>query len=243
MENETKTPGSAFRFSRFGSVRSKCAVDTTLAQFVDEIRSDVHRAKVEEYRRLKAQPGHEAEAKRIKDNLPCVTPSAVCFGGHAVSDLRTYSGLLCVDLDHTDSRTDDICRLAAALPYVAVVFRSVSGCGVKIFVHIRPDDLSGGFAQWAVISFIVHGLEGLVMALIIRHVKRRGLAKLIAFLWCILIVPIGYYVLSGAILVGFEAALADLPGNFIQSTVGAVLGFALSEAVKKAYPPVVNMGW
>lgn len=104
-------------------------------------------------------------------------------------------------------------------------------------------DLSGGFAQWAVISFIVHGLEGLVMALVMRHVKRRGLAKLIAFLWCILIVPIGYYVLSGAVLVGFEAALADLPGNFIQSTVGAVLGFALSEAVKKAYPPVVNMGW
>ena len=160
MENETKTPGSAFRFSRFGSVRSKCAVDTTLAQFVDEIRSDVHRAKVEEYRLLKAQPGHEAEAKRIKDNLPCVTPSAVCFGGHAVSDLRTYSGLLCIDLDHTDSRTDDICRLAAALPYVAVVFRSVSGCGVKIFVHIRPDDLKGGFAPLyaAVGNAVSHGV-------------------------------------------------------------------------------------
>ena len=160
METKTTTSESAFRFSRFGSVRSKCAVDTTLAQFVDEIRSDVHRAKVEEYRRLKAQPGHEAEAKRIKDNLPCVTPSAVCFGGHAVSDLRTYSGLLCVDLDHTDSRTDDICRLAAALPYVAVVFRSVSGCGVKIFVHIRPDDLSGGFAPLyaAVGSAVSHGV-------------------------------------------------------------------------------------
>ena len=104
-------------------------------------------------------------------------------------------------------------------------------------------DLAGGFGQWAVISFIVHGLEGLLMALILRLVPRKGLAKLLAGALCILIVPLGYYVLSGAFLVGFEAALADVPGNFIQSTVGAVLGFALSEAVVRAFPPVRHFGW
>lgn len=104
-------------------------------------------------------------------------------------------------------------------------------------------DLAGGFGQWAVISFIVHGLEGLLMALILRCVPRKGLAKLLAGALCILIVPLGYYVLSGVFLVGFEAALADVPGNFIQSTVGAVLGFALSEAVVRAFPPVRHFGW
>lgn len=104
-------------------------------------------------------------------------------------------------------------------------------------------DLAGGFGQWAVISFIVHGLEGLLMALILRFVPQKGLAKLLAGALCILIVPLGYYVLSGAFLVGFEAALADVPGNFIQSTVGAVLGFALSEAVVRAFPPVRHFGW
>ena len=104
-------------------------------------------------------------------------------------------------------------------------------------------DLAGGFGQWAVISFIVHGLEGLLMALILRFVPQKGLAKLLAGVLCILIVPLGYYVLSGVFLVGFEAALADVPGNFIQSTVGAVLGFALSEAVVRAFPPVRHFGW
>lgn len=104
-------------------------------------------------------------------------------------------------------------------------------------------DLAGGFGQWAVISFIVHGLEGLLMALILRFVPQKGLAKLLAGALCILIVPLGYYVLSGVFLVGFEAALADVPGNFIQSTVGAVLGFALSEAVVRAFPPVRHFGW
>ena len=103
-------------------------------------------------------------------------------------------------------------------------------------------DLAGGFGQWAVISFIVHGLEGLLMALILRFVPQKGLAKLLAGALCILIVPLGYYVLSGVFLVGFEAAL-DVPGNFIQSTVGAVLGFALSEAVVRAFPPVRHFGW
>lgn len=104
-------------------------------------------------------------------------------------------------------------------------------------------DLAGGFGQWAVISFIVHGLEGLLMALILRFVPQKGLAKLLAGALCILIVPLGYYVLSGVFLVGFEAALADVPGNFIQSTVGAVLGFALSEVVVRAFPPVRHFGW
>ena len=98
-------------------------------------------------------------------------------------------------------------------------------------------DLAGGFGQWAVISFIVHGLEGLLMALILRFVPQKGLAKLLAGALCILIVPLGYYVLSGVFLVGFEAALADVPGNFIQS------GFALSEAVVRAFPPVRHFGW
>ena len=135
-----------FRFSRFSSVRSKCAMDTTLAQLVADLRGDTYRQRVEEYRRLMAQPGHEAEAKRIKDNLPCVVPAAVCFGGHAVSDRRTFSGLVCVDLDHTGLRTDEICRLAAALPYVVLVFRSVSGTGVKVFVRVLIEDLEKGYA-------------------------------------------------------------------------------------------------
>ena len=104
-------------------------------------------------------------------------------------------------------------------------------------------DLAGGYGQWAVVSLVVHGLEGLLMALVLRLLRQGMAAKLLSGLICILIVPLGYYVLSGAFLVGFEAAIADLPGNFIQSTAGAILGFALSEAVIRAYPPVKHFAW
>lgn len=104
-------------------------------------------------------------------------------------------------------------------------------------------DLAVGYGQWALVSFIVHGLEGLLMAVILKAMGRSLVSKIVSGVLCILIVPLGYYVLSGAFLVGFEAALADIPGNFIQSTVGAVVGFALSEAVVKAYPPVRSFAW
>lgn len=143
METTTET---SIGFSRFSSVRSKCATATTLAQFVADIRSDRFRPQVERYRRLRSQGGQEAEAQRVKSAMPCVTPSAHCFGGHAVSDLRQYSGLLCIDLDHTADRTDAIVALAAGLPYVAAVFRSISGEGVKVFVRIRTEDLDRGYA-------------------------------------------------------------------------------------------------
>ena len=81
------------------------------------------------------------------------------------------------------------------------------------------------------------------MAVILKAMGRSLVSKIVSGVLCILIVPLGYYVLSGAFLVGFEAALADIPGNFIQSTVGAVVGFALSEAVVKAYPPVRSFAW
>ena len=48
-------------------------------------------------------------------------------------------------------------------------------------------DLAGGYAQWAVVSFLVHGIEGLVMALIVKGGKDRMAFNILAgvcFLLC-----------------------------------------------------------
>lgn len=143
MEAKTNQPQPApeFRFSEFSNVRSKCAINTNLAEFYGKLTSDLYRQPVEAYRRLKATDSDEAiqQAQAIKSRMPCITPAATCFGGHAVSDLRQLSGLLCIDLDHTDQRTDEIRRLAAGLPWVVLVFTSISGQGVKLLVRIRPE--------------------------------------------------------------------------------------------------------
>lgn len=104
-------------------------------------------------------------------------------------------------------------------------------------------DAIGGYPQWAVVSFIVHGLEGLVMALIVYGDKVSLPRKIIAAAACIVIVAGGYYVLSGAFITDWPAALAEIPGNIGQSAVGAVFGLLLSEGVKKAYPPVRSLSF
>ena len=51
------------KISEFGSVRSKQSQTISLQEYVNKVRSDTFKAQVEEYRRLAAQPGHEAEAQ------------------------------------------------------------------------------------------------------------------------------------------------------------------------------------
>lgn len=145
--NSTKTtPDNLIRFSEFNSVRSKCALTIQLSLFIEKLRSDRFKQAVEEYRRLRALPGHEAQAQVVKNRMPCVIPAGICFGGHAVSDMQQLSGLVCIDLDHTGSRTAEIKELLKQLPWVVVAFISISGEGVKIFVRIRPEDAKKGYA-------------------------------------------------------------------------------------------------
>ncbi len=104
-------------------------------------------------------------------------------------------------------------------------------------------DLISGYASWALISLIVHGIEGLVIGLIVFKGQMAFWKKLVAGIATIVIVAGGYYLLSGLFLTGFEAALAEIPGNIGQSGIGVVVGLALSEAVKKAYPPIKDLVW
>ena len=104
-------------------------------------------------------------------------------------------------------------------------------------------DALGGYPQWAIISFVVHGIEGLLMALIMSKDNITIVHKLLAGLVCMIVVAGGYCILAGLFLTGFPTAIAEIPGNLIQSGVGVVVGFILSEAVRKAYPPVKTISW
>lgn len=97
-------------------------------------------------------------------------------------------------------------------------------------------DLSGGYPQWAIISFIVHGLEGLLIGLLIKGTKDSFSKKVGAAIVAVVVVAAGYFVLSGFFLTTFPEALTEVGPNAIQAGVGAVLGLALYQAVAKAYP-------
>jgi len=111
-------------------------------------------------------------------------------------------------------------------------------------------DIISGYPQWAPISFIVHGLEGFIVALIVKRsaqeisdgVKVPFIKVVLAMISCVVIVAGGYFVLAAIFMsIGFGAAAAGIPGNIAQSGIGVVGGYALSRAVVKAYPPVQNL--
>jgi uncharacterized membrane protein len=51
------------------------------------------------------------------------------------------------------------------------------------------------------------------------------------------------YGAGGVLLTGIGPALAEAPGNLVQSAAGVILGIPLSLAVARAYPPVRTYTW
>lgn len=133
--------------SEFPSVRSKAPHTISIHDFIDTVRSDRFRQVVQDYRRLKTLPGHEAEAQKLKDGMPCIIPAGVCSNGHAVKDLQQHSELLCIDLDHSNGRTREIFLLSQSLPFVAASFISISEEGNKMLIHVRPEDVQKNYEQ------------------------------------------------------------------------------------------------
>ncbi|AEC02531.1 ECF transporter S component [Parasphaerochaeta coccoides] len=121
-------------------------------------------------------------------------------------------------------------------------------------------DVIGPFAQWAPVSFITHGLQGAVTALVARAFLRQGCRRdgkegirktealwswpgvIVSGLLSMVIVAGGYF-LGGGLLVGFAAAVPEIPLNLLQSGTGVVGGALLSRYVIRAYPPVKAWRW
>jgi uncharacterized membrane protein len=101
-------------------------------------------------------------------------------------------------------------------------------------------DITSGYPQWAVFSLLIHGAQGWAVGWTSeRWEGTRGLV--LSTVLGAVIVVVGYLA-AGSILVGVGAALAELPLNIIQVTVGAVVGVSLFVAVRQAYPPILRLG-
>ncbi|MFO7849907.1 MAG: ECF transporter S component [Spirochaetia bacterium] len=110
-------------------------------------------------------------------------------------------------------------------------------------------DIISGYAQWAPFSFLAHGLQGLVIALIAGRIRsaeetpKLRLALLFPAFLAGTVVMGGIYFLTGGFMVGFPAATAEIPGNILQNIAGVVVGAPLALAVRKAYPPIERYRW
>ncbi len=126
-------------------------------------------------------------------------------------------------------------------------------------------DIIGGFAQWAPITFFAHGLQGFVIGLAVGMMRLKtdnaddmeitsnsflsgtfnwGVIGRLALAFIFgTVVMAGGYLIAESFIVGWGAALVELPGNIMQNVAGLVGGVPLTIALKKAYPPIVNLRW
>jgi len=100
-------------------------------------------------------------------------------------------------------------------------------------------DLLSGYAYYAPISFVVHGLQGLLAGYLAYRaaIGRQILGWVLGSL-----VMIAGYFLAELILYGVGAALVEVPGNIIQAAVGGVIAIPLVAAIRRAWPPIDTLG-
>jgi uncharacterized membrane protein len=82
-------------------------------------------------------------------------------------------------------------------------------------------DILGGYAHWAPFTLVIKGIEGLLVGLFASSEKPWGVRTF----FCLLggLEMVGGYFLVETFLYGRGAALAELPGNFLQAIAGVVI--------------------
>jgi energy-coupling factor transport system substrate-specific component len=116
-------------------------------------------------------------------------------------------------------------------PWVGMIAGGV-GCGLA--------DILGGYAHFAPLTLLVHGLQGYLAG----WIAARGQSPVrlgLAFLAGAAVVIGGYYIGEALIpaLGGPAYAWLEIPGNFMQEGFG-LIGIAVYLAVVRAYPRILQ---
>ena len=129
----------------------------------------------------------------------------------------------------------DVAITFAALSFGPWVGLVAGGVGTALA------DLLGGFAPFAPLTLVAHGVQGLVIGWICR--RNRSLPVMIAAWAAGALVMVGSYLVGeGLIYTGWPPALAEAPLNAFQALVGGVVGIPLVIAVRRAFPQVDQIG-
>nr|MBN1229639.1 ECF transporter S component [Anaerolineae bacterium] len=130
-----------------------------------------------------------------------------------------------------------------AIYFTALAFGPWAGMIAGGVGTALADLLSGGYAHFAPLSLLVHGLQGLVVGLIYRQMKGSGVGLFISLLVGGVIVVGGYFL--GEMLVpiwgGPSGAVGEVWFNVVQVLVGSVGGLVYL-GVLRAYPRLSQMG-
>lgn len=104
-------------------------------------------------------------------------------------------------------------------------------------------DILSGYASFAMLTFVAHGVQGLVAGYV--GGRSNSFPRLILG-WALgALVMVGAYYLGEIYIMGMgvAAAATEAPLNFLQTAAGGLIGTLLVYAVRKAYPPIDQIGF
>ncbi len=117
-------------------------------------------------------------------------------------------------------------------PWISMI---ASGIGTGIA------DAVTGYPQWIVFSTIIHGAQGLVAGLIARAGGYTLKWMFIGWIFGSIVDCSGYFIAT-VFMYGWGSAAVDLPSQIVQQVAAAIIGIPFVYVVKKAYPPISQLG-
>ena len=98
-------------------------------------------------------------------------------------------------------------------------------------------DLLSGYPQWAIATFIIKGIEGLVAGMIAHKYSVNknfvNVYTILASVVAMVIMVVGYF-LGGSVLEGVSASIGSVPSNAMQAVASLIIFFVLGFALYKA---------
>ncbi|MGM0301831.1 hypothetical protein IGI66_001430 [Enterococcus sp. AZ048] len=92
-------------------------------------------------------------------------------------------------------------------------------------------DMISGYPEWAIFSIIIHGLQGFILGYLYnKYPSKKSLA--IGFLLASVFMIAGY-AFATALLFGWPAGLASIPGNSIQNIFGIAVTVPLYHTLQR----------
>ncbi len=164
------------------------------------------------------------------------TPQLAAISALMIALTTVFTLLIRVPVPATGGyiNLSDVAITFAALTFGPVVGFLAGGIGAGLA------DIIGGYAQWAPLTLIAHGVEGLLIGYIgyNRGWTRIALGWLVGGLFMVLAYFVGEATVMG---IGWSGALTETPGNLMQMVAGGIVGIPLMMAVRRAYPPVTQL--